>query len=138
MTKNLKVVFGIDSDGNLYGGHFGDSNYFQIAEINLNEKRIILTEKILNPYSDDDKGIHNKSDHHGEPEKARNISSLLPNIQIIAAHAMGLNIKKIKKKFHILMFTEKKFSKILQTIEQNISKIGEFADQNEKKIMRLK
>lgn len=133
MTELIKIAFGMDSRGNLYSGHFGDSNYYQIAEI-TQEGKIILKEKIPNPHRDE---ADKEEAHHGEKGKAMSISSLLPGVHIVAAHAMGLNAAKMKKKYHILLFTELRFSEIEKIIQTNIQKIWQFANQHQKKITRL-
>lgn len=122
----------METENLLNKDHFGDSFFFQIAEINFTKKIILLSETIQNPHRDGD-----KSPGHGEGAKAGGIATLLPGVQILAGHAMGTNVSKMKQKYHILLFKNLDFNVARTAILSNLGKILEFVHQDEKKITHI-
>ncbi len=119
VMKKFIAAFGVDKDGNLTDGHFGDSEYFEIFSIS--ENSIVLAEKRKN--------LKIVEKMHGDPNKAKAISALLSGVDVLVAFRMGPNILRMKKKFvPVIVGTRdkrmakklvlKNFSHILEEVEK--------------------
>ncbi|MCD6106928.1 MAG: hypothetical protein J7J57_01795 [Caldisericaceae bacterium] len=87
--KKIVAAFGVDNDGNLIDAHFGDSEYFEIFSIS--ENSIVFVEQRKN--------LKIVEKMHGDPNKAKAISTLLSGVDVLVAFRMGPNILRMKKKF---------------------------------------
>ena len=109
------LACGSDDKVNFTKEHFGDSKYFLI--FNLSQDKIKLLKVIKND-SPEEKA-------HGDPEKARYISTILnkENVDSIFAYAMGPNIVRMKEKFIPIISRIENVRDALKKLQQNLDKI---------------
>ena len=102
----FKIACGTNDGKTFCLDHFGDSKYFLIYEIDSETLEMIFLEKINNNSEEED--------GHGDPKKARNISEILKDVEVLVAFAMGPNIVRIRKNFVPLISREKNIEKSLE------------------------
>ena len=73
----MKIAIATDDKIDIRKGHFGECNFFCIVELEGNE--IISKTFVSNPHQ-----------AHETPQKAKRISELLPDINVIIAKGFGL------------------------------------------------
>lgn len=90
------IACGTKDGKKLYGDHFGESPYFNLYELKPDGHEFI--EKLDNVTREEK---DEEEDLHGDPIKAKNISSLLKtkSVNVLLAHQMGPNIIKVSKNF---------------------------------------
>ncbi len=87
----IKLTCATDDKINFTKEHFGEAKVYLIYELNLENKELTFLEERKNTSS--------KEEVHGDPKKAKEISRLLNDVQILVAFAMGPNIVRMRKKF---------------------------------------
>ncbi len=83
------AAFGVDKNGDLTDAHFGDSEYFEIFSVSKSSITFVEQRKNLKI----------REEKHGDPKKAKAISTLLSGVDVLVAFRMGPNILRMKKKF---------------------------------------
>ncbi len=96
MIDFIKIAIGVeDNDEKFTKGHFGESKKYFIYKFEISSKKMQFVKSYLNT-SPEEK-------IHADPEKARNVASIIGNVDCILAHALGQNIIRMKKKYLILI-----------------------------------
>ena len=75
---------------------------------------------------------------HGDPEKARAVSSVLKGVDAVVGKMIGPNITRMKIKFVPIIIREPLIKKALEIIKENINEIIEEYDKKERRGIILK
>ena len=90
---NLNFSFATDDGIKLKkDDHFGNAKYFKIYQYDGEKWKFIEQRENAKIKEDESK-------MHGDPEKAKAVSSVLKNVDILVGKIFGPNIKRILKKF---------------------------------------
>ncbi len=111
------VACGTKDGEQLYSEHFGESPYFLLYELKQGEADFL--EKVENiTLEEEESGVKS----HGDPIKAKSISSLLKaeSVNILLAHQMGPNVVKVSKNFVPVISREVDIEKGLQLVLDNL------------------
>ncbi len=110
------IACGTEDGESLYEDHFGESPYFNLYELNPGGHEFI--ERLDNISQEEDA----EEDLHGDPIKAKNISSLLKtkSVNVLLAHQMGPNIVKVSKNFVPVISREKDLETALDLVKDNL------------------
>jgi predicted Fe-Mo cluster-binding NifX family protein len=111
----FKIACGTDDGQNFTNEHFGDSKYFLIYECDSLSKEISFLNKQENNSEEEEK--------HGDPKKAKGISSILKDIPVLLAFVMGPNIVRMRKKFIPIISKEKDIQKTLEKFKEIIPEV---------------
>lgn len=84
----MRVAFGMEDDEHLTAGHYGDSRFFLIYDIENGEARFV--EKRPNRAAD------MAEEEHGDVRKFRAVISQLEDVDVLAAFRMGPNFVRIR------------------------------------------
>jgi len=131
--KDIKqeLVFAIGTDDNKIikqDDHVGMSKYYSIWK--YSNGNLIFKEKRENiKYQEDETRIH------GDPEKAKAVSSVLKGVDVIVGKIIGPNIVRMKVKFVPVIIREPLIKKATEIIKENINEIIE--EYNKKERMGL-
>ena len=109
------VAFATDDGIHFIDRHFGDAKFFDIYEVSRNQvKKIARVEN-----------TSGEEEHHADPKKASNISSLLlsEKVNVAVSKIFGKNIKRIKRKFVCIIEKECDIKTSLQKISNSIQMI---------------
>ncbi|HHE45937.1 MAG TPA: 4Fe-4S dicluster domain-containing protein [Candidatus Moranbacteria bacterium] len=114
-----KIVFAIGTDDGKTlkeDNHVGMSVYYSIYEyangkLDFKERRKNI------------KYEENEKLEHGDPNKARKVSSVLKGVDVIVGKRIGPNIARIKKQFVPTVIRTNSIKKALEIIKENIAKI---------------
>jgi predicted Fe-Mo cluster-binding NifX family protein len=128
----FKIACGTNDEKEFTLDHFGDSEYFLIYKIDTEKTEINFLEKIKN--------ISEKEDFHGDIKKAKGISSVLKEVQVLVAFVMGPNIVRMRKKFILVISRNMNINKSIDNLKKIIPDILiELKNKSEdKKIFYLK
>ena len=109
------IACGTEDGESLYEDHFGESPYFNLYKLNPGGHEFI--EKLDNISSEEGEG-----ELHGDPIKAKNISSLLKtkSVNVLLAHQMGSNIVKVSKNFVPVISRETDLETALDLVKDNL------------------
>ena len=129
-----KLIFAIGTDDNetiKQDDHVGMSKYFQIWE--YSEGDLTFQEKRENvKYKEDEEKIH------GDPSKAKAISSALTDVDVLVGKMFGPNIIRLRNKFVCAVIREPGIKKASEIIKENINEIIEEYSKKEKRGIILK
>lgn len=128
--SSLITAFATDDGIHFINRHFGDSNYYYIYKISLND--VIFVKKITN--STDEEKMH--ADHN----KAKGISQILQEKQVNVAvsKVFGPNIKRIKKKFVCIITNSPNIKQSILLIQKNFSLIkNEWSKTESRDLLKL-
>ncbi|MHA1700778.1 MAG: NifB/NifX family molybdenum-iron cluster-binding protein [Promethearchaeota archaeon] len=118
MRDFLKIAIGVQKNENFFSeGHFGESNKFLIYNYSISRQKMELS-NIFNNTSAEEKS-------HGDPVKAKGVASIIGDVDIIFAHALGENIIRMKKKYLILISRSLNIHEALNQLPNKIDKILE-------------
>ncbi|MHA1693798.1 MAG: hypothetical protein ACTSUG_00940 [Candidatus Helarchaeota archaeon] len=96
MCKIIKIAIGVGDNDEIFNkGHFGESKKYFVYKYDISSKKMELLNSIQNTSPEEKM--------HGDPDKARNVASLIGDADCILAHALGQNIIRMKKKYLILI-----------------------------------
>lgn len=96
MFNFIKIAIGVGENDEIFNkGHFGESKKYFVYKYNIYNKKMELLNSYLNT-SPEEK-------IHGDPDKARNVTSIIGDVDCILAHVLGQNIVRMKKKYLILI-----------------------------------
>ncbi len=84
----IRVAFGMDDEEHLCAGHYGDSKFFLIYDIE--DGKIKFVEKRENKAAD------MEEEGHGDIKKFKAVISQLEDVDILAAYRMGPNFVRIR------------------------------------------
>ena len=84
---DMRVAFGMENENYLKDGHYGDSKFFLIYEID--DGKITLIERREN-------SAQVNSEKHGDVDKFRAVISQLQDVDAFAAYRMGPNFVRIR------------------------------------------
>jgi len=115
MIKTVKLACATEDGINFSKEHFGSAKKYLIYSLNLDNGEIQFLKEIKNPTPDEKK--------HGDPEKAKAVSDLLSDVQILINLAFGPNIIRIRKKFVPIVSKEKNIKKSLNELKTMLDKI---------------
>lgn len=121
----LRFAIASEDGHALYNGHFGDSNYYLIYDINGD--RFEFIEQIKNRA----KGF--KEHSHGDGKKAVKVSDLLNESEVLCGRAFGPNIKRIVKKFVPVVVKVNNVEEAIALLQANYDKILEEFKKGEKR-----
>ena len=107
------VAVSTDDGKNLTKEHFGDGKIFQIYEVS--ERGIKLLKIIKNETGEEDE--------HGDIKKARQISQILNDMDILLGFRFGPNIMRIKRKFLPVVSRDRNIKDSLINLRKNIENI---------------
>lgn len=109
------VACGTKDGEHLYSEHFGESPYFLLYELKQGEAEFI--EKIENITREEE-----EEKTHGDPVKAKSISSLLKtkSVNVLLAHQMGPNVIKVSKNFVPVISKKVDIENALQLVRDNL------------------
>ena len=91
LPEKLRVAVGVDSSGDLFLGHFGDSPIFKIYECNWEGCSLVEERENTTEIEEDEE----HEEHHGNPLKFRAILELLKDTDVWCAFRMGPNYVRI-------------------------------------------
>jgi len=120
----LLIAFGTDDGVNLNDDHFGMAKYFQVYKFFEKEKEFV--EKRENVKFKGDESLK-----HGDPEKAKATSSVLPGIDVLVGRRFGPNLPRLVKKFVCVIVRTDALKNAIRIIQQNIEKIIEEKNKGE-------
>jgi len=128
----IKIAIGVGELDELFNkGHFGESKKYYIYKYYISSKKIELLKSCPNTSPEEKR--------HADPEKARNVSSIIGEVDCILAHALGQNIIRMKKKYLILISRSLYITEGLNKIPENIEIIlQELAKKSEeRKVLKI-
>ncbi len=114
----MRVAFGMENEESLTDGHYGDSKYFFIYEINDNGD-LRLVEKRWNKAQDMEER------EHGDEKKFKAVISQLMDMDVLAAFRMGPNFVRIKEKTkkRVFLTHTKDLNDALARLKNNLEKL---------------
>ena len=121
----LRFAVASEDGYSLYSGHFGDSNYYLIYDIN--GERFEFIEQIKN------RSKEYKERKHGDEKKAVKVSELLSECEGLCGKAFGPNIKRIVKKFVPVVVKVDVVEDAIKILQENYEKILEEYKKGEKR-----
>ncbi len=120
------VAVSTDDGENLTQEHFGDGKFFQIYHVNEGNLKLL---KII-------KNKTGEEDEHGDIEKARQISQILNEMDILLGFRFGPNIMRIKRKFLPVVSRNRNIETALRNLRKNIREIErELARDNKRAVI---
>ncbi len=129
-----KLIFAIGTDDGKRikpDDHVGMSKYYSIWE--YSNGNLVFQEKRENTkYKEDESRIH------GDPEKAKAVSSVLKNVNVIIGKMIGPNIVRMKTKFVPVIIREPLIKDAIGIIKENVNEIVEEYNKEERKGIILK
>ena len=119
IKEKLTFAIGTDDGKTIKADdHVGMSKYYLIYE--YSEGEMVFKEKRENiKYNEDERLIH------GDPNKAKKVSSVLEGIDVIVGKRIGPNIVRMKTKFVPVIIREPLIEKATEIIKENINEIVE-------------
>ncbi|ADT85164.1 NifB/NifX family molybdenum-iron cluster-binding protein [Thermococcus barophilus] len=97
--RKLRIAFGMENEGKLTDGHYGDSEFFLIYEI-LEDGTVKLLEKKPNRA----KKMEEHESEHGDLRKFRVVIEQLEDVDVLAAFRMGPNFLRIRDQSNKVAF----------------------------------
>ncbi len=115
--RSVRVAVGVNSKGELYGEHFGDSDFFLIYELK-EDGTITFLERRKNDAKDfDDK-------EQGTTEKFKSLAKLLNDVQVFVAGRMGPNYLRVKESGRVpIVVGRKTVEEALEIVKSKASEL---------------
>ena len=124
----IKLACGTDDGKELCEEHFGSARFYMIYEIDSTNAKFL--EKRLNSTP--------KEEIHGDPKKAKAISIVLKDVDLLLGFTFGPNIVRTREKFVIAISRKKIIDEAILDLLLHIDKIkNELKKKNEKGIIRV-
>lgn len=114
----LSIAFSTNDGKNLLNEHAGMARYFDVYEFSDNEVKFI--ERRKNKEVEEDETLI-----HGDPKKARSVSTVLEGVDVIVNRRFGPNIVRILKNFTCVVVKSYTIADAIEVIKQNIDKVIE-------------
>ncbi|MCD6583522.1 MAG: dinitrogenase iron-molybdenum cofactor biosynthesis protein [Candidatus Omnitrophica bacterium] len=114
-------AFATDDGKTLRGeGHFGNASSYSIYKISSDGYEFIEKRDNFEVEEDED-------DKHGDPDKAKAVSSLLKGVDVFVGKRFGPNIKRMIKKFVCIVIREKsvRIEEAVKLIKDNMDRVEE-------------
>ncbi len=108
--KSVRLALGVNSRGELYGEHFGDSDFFLIYELK-EDGTLSFLEKRKNRA----KLVEERE--HGDPEKFKAVAELLKDVHVFVAGRMGPNYLRVREAGKIPLIVGRK------TVEEALEEV---------------
>ncbi|MHA1719668.1 MAG: NifB/NifX family molybdenum-iron cluster-binding protein [Promethearchaeota archaeon] len=113
MIESIKIAIGVGENDEIFAkGHFGESKKYFIYKYSMKNNKIELLKTISNTSPEERM--------HGDPDKAKNVASIIGDVDCIFAHALGQNIKRMKKKYLILISRSFNIKEALNKLSENM------------------
>jgi len=106
MDNQVIIACGTDDGVGFTSDHFGSAKYYLIYTFNLQTGEIGYREKIVN--------TSRPEEIHGDPKKARSVTELLREAQVLMGKVMGPNIVRMRKKFIPVICRDKNIVRALE------------------------
>ena len=132
--QDRKLILAVGTDdgiGMKLDDHCGQSKYFFIYEIDREGYKLLEKRKNVK-YNEDE------SRKDGDPGKARAVSSVLKDVDVLACSIFGPNIKRMLEKYVCVVPKVKTIDGSLKLIKDNIDLIYKMLDETERKPLILK
>ncbi len=128
--SHLKIACATDDGINFSEEHFGSAKKFLIYELNLDTGDTKIVKTIENDTPEERT--------HGDPEKAKKISELLKDVQVLIGFAMGPNIIRMRKKFVPIISREKNIETALSKLKSLLNEIKSSLEKEEKDVLFIR
>ena len=131
----MELIFSFATDDDISlkkDDHFGKAKYFKIYHYKDGKWEFI--EKRENK-----KIMEDESLIHGDPKKAKAVSSILENVDVMVGRKFGPNIKRLINKFVFVVIRETdSIEEALKLIEKNMQRVIEEKNKEERKVIVLR
>ena len=97
--------------------HFGNAGYYAVYRISSERDKFIEQRDNIIVKENDDK--------HGDPSKARAVSSVLKGLDVLVSRMFGPNIKRMMKKFVCIIIRTDSIEEAIKAVKLNMNKITE-------------
>ena len=130
MVETIRFAIATDDGDTISTEHFGSAKFYLVYSISLGGKEPTFLKKVINTSKEEE--------HHGDPEKAKEVAALFKDIPVLVGFAMGLNITRMRKKFVPVISRERDIQKTLELIKKALPEINNSLNADgEKKIVYL-
>jgi len=120
----LLIAFSTDDGENFNDDHFGMARYFHVYKFSDGKEEFVEARKNVK-YEEDE------SLKHGDPGKAKSVSSVLKGIDVIAGRKMGPNIVRLLKKYVCIVVKTNAITDAIKMINENMERIEEEKNRGE-------
>ena len=114
----LLIAFATDDGNNFNDDHFGMAHIFHIYKFSEGKEEFVEARK--NARYQEDETLK-----HGDPGKAKAVSSVLQDIDVIVGKKMGPNIVRLLKKYVCVVIKEHIISDAISELHRNMERIIE-------------
>jgi len=111
----IRIACGTDDGTHFTKNHFGDAQYYLVYELDTQDNEISFIRKMANITPDEDT--------HGDPRKAKKISELMKDIDVLMGFAMGTNIARVRKAFVPAISRESEIAKAIENLKGHIAEM---------------
>ena len=108
---NLRFAFAVNNQNNFEKNHFGDTEKFQIYEIQ--EDKMVLSSEVENIYRNMGHGTQNKGDFIADLLKKKNVN-------VLVSMQFGKNIQVVNKHFIPVIIYTSKIEEIINVLTKHI------------------
>ena len=116
MFDSIKIAIGVGENDEVFNkGHFGESKKYFVYKYDISNMKMELLNSYLNTSPEEKM--------HGDPDKARNVASIIGDVDCILAHILGKNIIRMKKKYLILISRSLNIEEALNKFPEKIDLI---------------
>ncbi|MCK5853562.1 dinitrogenase iron-molybdenum cofactor biosynthesis protein [bacterium] len=110
----LLVAFATDNGENLKNdGHYGDAAYYIVYKMSEEDSEFV--KNIENP-----KFVEK---HHGDPNKAKGMTGLLKDIDVLVGGQFGTNITRMIQKFVCVIPRVESITESIEKVQHNFDKV---------------
>jgi len=110
MGRVVRIACATDDGVHLTKEHFGSAKFYLIYELDGAAKQISFVEKIENTSPEEQE--------HGDPKKARSVSSILKDAKVLLCCAMGKNVVRMRKQYCPVISKETYIEKALDLLKE--------------------
>lgn len=114
----LSIAFSTNDGKNLLNEHAGMAKYFDVYE--FSDDGVKFVERRKNKEVEEDETLI-----HGDPKKARSVSSVLKGVDAIVNRRFGPNIVRVLKNFTCVVVKSYTIADAIEVIKQNMDKVIE-------------
>lgn len=117
MSDKVKIACGTDDGVAFTSEHFGSAEYYLIYSWDLEKAEIKYVKKVENSSAPEE--------IHGDPVKARSVTELLREVQVLIGKVMGPNIVRMRKKFIPVICRDRNISWALEALKSRMAEVEE-------------
>ena len=129
-NKNtIKIACATDDNFNFSKEHFGSASKYLVYSLNLDNKEIKFLKEIKNITSEERK--------HGDPNKAKAVSEILKEIDVLINSVFGPNIVNMRKNFVSVVSRERNIEKALKKLINKIQDLRSSLNKEIKDILYI-